>query len=151
MGGTCSLLHVILAQPESLYWPLPWLSFRSAAEESASVFTYHPERSLAHPCDKRSRRACPELVEGTCGCLFCAVILNAVKDPCISSFARHSEQSSESLYLSFLFVIPAGNLLLHLLLFSGGSRAFRPLNPRTKVIEASAPEQGAPFIAAGAA
>jgi hypothetical protein len=69
---------VILAQPESLYWPLPYLSFRSAAEESASVFACHPERSLARTCAKRSRR--------TCGCLFCAVILNAVKDPCICPF-----------------------------------------------------------------
>ena len=38
-----------------------------------SVLARHPERSLARTRAKRSRR--------TCGCLFYAVILNAVKDP----------------------------------------------------------------------
>jgi len=75
------------------------LSFRSAAEESASVFTCHPERSGSRPHrEPRSRR--------TCGCLFCTVILtlNEVKgkDPCICpfclSFRSAAEESASVLF-----------------------------------------------------
>ena len=55
-----SFLLVILAKPESLYWPLPCLSFRNAAEESASVrLPHNPEgartgRARLQPCRKRT-------------------------------------------------------------------------------------------------
>ena len=113
---------------------------------AVALFVCHPERSLAHPCVKRSRRACPErsrrnlrllfclsFPKGICCCIF-ACHSAAKRRNLLLSFARHSERSSES--PSFVFASKIGQ---------GFTRAV----PRLFSREAGGPPiiLGAPFIA----
>jgi hypothetical protein len=82
--------------------PRPFLSVCHSRKESASAHYVVILSAVWRARAKRSRR--------TCGCLFCAVILSAAKDPCFCRSAAHR-----------------WNQLLPL--FLGGSVGFQPTAP----------------------